>query len=801
MRVVIVGGGIAGLTLANTLEKANIDYVLLERRSLFDPQVGASIGLSPASMRIFDQLGAAQEILDATKSIKRGRHHRSDGSLIMPPDENFPLLERRFGYGVCFLDRQIVLRSLYNAIGVKERCLLDKRVREIVHLDEGVKVHCEDGTTYEGDVVLGCDGVNSKVRDEMWRIASQVDPTYFTQKEREKMTAEYTCLFGISHPLPGMEEGDVDHVYDKGHAMLVIHGKGGRIYWFYFQRLPKPVHFHSDAFPKYTAKDAEDLAEREGWRPYHDKYKLKDLWKNRVTYTLVAMEEALFENWYYGRIATMGDSSHKMTANQGSGGNAAIESVAAMANELKRLQETTSPSTPLTPSQVRAAFAAWKAKRKNRITSTWKDAAKFCRMQGLESLGDIITVFYVLPNAANFITALYTKSLLGAEVLEYLPLPERSFRGTAPFNPKQGTGMEESTFVRLLFTLPLLAMAYFAYQTPTSLVEPFSTLFSTSASSTAWTQAFSLQLSTAVIYALWLIESHRRANALTPVQLAVLFASLSNTLGPGLIAPIFYAFHYVTSPIEKFAPSDMRLTNVAYTRTVLPMMLFHALVPLAIRIGGISLAMDDNAVWWNLLLAPFLVGFLQYLLVRTGVSNTNIYQDALNDTEKDLPAITRTVYVLTTLSTLQYWSSPTTSHPLAPSILLPTAIWLLLLFNDLKAAGMLRRSWLAITSAGVAVAVIGGPTTALGLGWLWRERVLASERHRSAVTRERYGGGKTVWEVEGTGPVGWAEKVKANGHANGGLTGDGHTNGLNGHAKEGVKVNGHANVGFNGQAK
>ncbi|KAF2163066.1 hypothetical protein M409DRAFT_68702 [Zasmidium cellare ATCC 36951] len=793
MRVVIVGGGIAGLTLANALEKADIDYVLLERRGLFDPQVGASIGLSPASIRTLDQVGAAQEILDATKSIKRGRHHRADGSLIMPPDENFPLLERRFGYGLCFLDRQIVLRALYNAIEEKERCLLNKRVREIEHLELGVKVHCEDGTTYAGDVVLGCDGVNSKVRDEMWRIASQVDPTYFSQKERERMTAEYTCLFGISHPLPGMEEGDVDHVYDKGHAMLVIHGKGGRIYWFYFQRLRKPVHFHSDSFPKYTAKDAEDMAEKEGWRPYHDKYKLKDLWRNRITYTLVAMEEALFENWSYGRIATMGDSTHKMTANQGSGGNAAVESVAAMANELKRLQETSSsPSAPVSAKEVRTAFAAWKAKRKNRINSTWKDAAKFCRMQGLESLGDIITVFYILPNAANYITAIYTKSLIGAEVLEYLSLPERSFRGTAPFNPKQGTGQEESTVVRWLFTVPLLGMAYFGYQNTatqdTSLVQPFSTLFDPSSSQASWLQSFSLQLTTAVMYSIWLIESNRRANTLTPVQFSIAFASLSNIFGPGFIAPIFYAFHYLSSPIEIFAPSDMRLTNVAYTRTVLPMMLLHTLVPLTLRLTNVSIPMDKTACWWNLLLAPFLVGTLQHLLVRTNVSTANIYQDALHDQKKDLPAITRTLYTLTALSTLGWWSTFPTLHAAEASLLLPTAVWLALLFTDLKSAGMLRRSWLTIISAGVVVSVICGPTTALGLGWLWREKVLANERHKNALTRERYGGGKTVWEVEGTGPVGFGKKVGVDGSVDGEVEVNGHAiGGLNGHLNGSAK--------------
>ena len=68
-KVIIAGGGIAGLTLANALEvcashdtmnlgaddahqKGNIDYVLLERRKHIAPQVGASIGILPNGCRV-----------------------------------------------------------------------------------------------------------------------------------------------------------------------------------------------------------------------------------------------------------------------------------------------------------------------------------------------------------------------------------------------------------------------------------------------------------------------------------------------------------------------------------------------------------------------------------------------------------------------------------------------------------------------------------------------------------------------------------------------------------------------------
>lgn len=90
-----MGGGIAGLTFASALEKAGIDFVLLESRSLFDPQVGASIAIHAGAMRIFDQLGAAQEIIDQTVPIQKTRQLRSDGTLIAKPSISFQLAEKR----------------------------------------------------------------------------------------------------------------------------------------------------------------------------------------------------------------------------------------------------------------------------------------------------------------------------------------------------------------------------------------------------------------------------------------------------------------------------------------------------------------------------------------------------------------------------------------------------------------------------------------------------------------------------------------------------------------------------------
>lgn len=61
-KVVIVGGSVSGLSLANMLEKFNIEYVLLEAHPEIAPQLGASMGLLPGGLRILDQLGCYDRV-------------------------------------------------------------------------------------------------------------------------------------------------------------------------------------------------------------------------------------------------------------------------------------------------------------------------------------------------------------------------------------------------------------------------------------------------------------------------------------------------------------------------------------------------------------------------------------------------------------------------------------------------------------------------------------------------------------------------------------------------------------------
>lgn len=96
--VLIVGGSVAGLTLANMLEKFGVHYILLEAYDEIAPQVGASIGLMANGLRILDQLGCADKVMSLVDRPIRDSYIRNpDGSLIKHYDGIHEGQVKRYG--------------------------------------------------------------------------------------------------------------------------------------------------------------------------------------------------------------------------------------------------------------------------------------------------------------------------------------------------------------------------------------------------------------------------------------------------------------------------------------------------------------------------------------------------------------------------------------------------------------------------------------------------------------------------------------------------------------------------------
>lgn len=107
-----------------------------------------------------------------------------------------------------FLDRQTVLKVLFENIQDKSKLLTGKCVVNIKLEDDGVTVTTKDGSVYNGDICIGADGIHSNVRSEMWRNADALCPGYIPDTEP---TCEFTCY----SPSDDCKKSNID----KSHAV------------------------------------------------------------------------------------------------------------------------------------------------------------------------------------------------------------------------------------------------------------------------------------------------------------------------------------------------------------------------------------------------------------------------------------------------------------------------------------------------------------------------------------------------------------------------------------------------------
>lgn len=96
-KAIIVGGGIAGLTLAIMFQKFDIDYVVLESSDEIAAAVGAGIGLMPNGLLVLDQLGCygAVHKVAHTGCVEDSYFRASNGESIVHTKEVRQKLEKR----------------------------------------------------------------------------------------------------------------------------------------------------------------------------------------------------------------------------------------------------------------------------------------------------------------------------------------------------------------------------------------------------------------------------------------------------------------------------------------------------------------------------------------------------------------------------------------------------------------------------------------------------------------------------------------------------------------------------------
>ena len=170
MRVLIVGGGIGGLCLANGLQKAGIDFTVFESQSSpFENLAGYGVHIDAYGRK------ALENCLDANSWEKFETVSTAAGTTMNFRNTEFRLLAERddatlTGRTVCEAERRGIGRLELREIlreGLKDTSTF-KWGRSFTHyerLDNGrVRVFFADGTAEDGDVLVGAEGSRSQVQ-------------------------------------------------------------------------------------------------------------------------------------------------------------------------------------------------------------------------------------------------------------------------------------------------------------------------------------------------------------------------------------------------------------------------------------------------------------------------------------------------------------------------------------------------------------------------------------------------------------------------------------------------------------
>ncbi|KAL1640399.1 hypothetical protein SLS58_006897 [Diplodia intermedia] len=352
-KVIIAGGSLGGLMLALCLERAGIDYVLLEKGEI-GPQLGASIGFQPHSIKVFEQLGVWEDIKNTTVPILYRQHFDENGKCF-EDSRLFADIYEKMGRPWVFLERCEAIKILYKHVQDKSKIRDNTAVATYAESENGVTVTTTTGETIEGSILVGSDGVHSHVRNLMADEVAKTQPD-LGKEIKEGFTAEYKCLFGVSKNDPSkpmMADGMIHTSYYDYHSSFSTAGVPGLLFWFFYVKMDKVARMPD--VPRFSQDDAAALVAKYSKTVIGPGYTLQDLWDTRVRATLAPLEEGVSKKWSNGRVVLVGDAVHKATVNPGLGANTAYEGIVRLTNGLHHLLSL-SPSP--TTSQLQELFDA-----------------------------------------------------------------------------------------------------------------------------------------------------------------------------------------------------------------------------------------------------------------------------------------------------------------------------------------------------------------------------------------------------------------------------------------------------------
>ncbi len=326
MRILIVGGGIAGLALAALLRQRGADAVDVVEKATHYGGVGYVLGLWPAGGNVMKSLNLFEQMRERSIVVSHYVAQDDRGRTIL--DAELTALDSRID-DARLIDRAQLLDAIRDGAGIDVRfgTSLDALHQGV----DGVDVYFSDGTSERYDCVVGADGVHSKVRD----LAFGRIPLHYSGMSG---WAFWTQPDGG----PAMRE-----FYGDGKMITIIASKDALCAFAIVAAPPGTsarINTINEVRALYASFPSAVL------QTFDRSEQTQQLWRDDFS-------DLRLKRWWNGRVALVGDAAAAMLPTAGVGASMAIESAAVLAQELCYADSR----------NVTQAFTRYETRRRKRV--------------------------------------------------------------------------------------------------------------------------------------------------------------------------------------------------------------------------------------------------------------------------------------------------------------------------------------------------------------------------------------------------------------------------------------------------
>lgn len=340
-KIAIVGAGLGGAAAATLLQQAGFQVDIYEQAPEFS-RLGAGIHMGPNIMKIFRRMGIEQQ-LDLMGS--HPDHWFSRDGLSGDYLSRIPLGDfARKEYGASYVTvHRGDLHALQMSTIKPGTVHFNKRLETLEETDTQVRLTFSDGEVTYADIVIGADGINSKIREELLGAEKPLYSGWVAHRAliRGDQLAQYDLKFE-----------DCIKWWTEDRHMMVYYTTGKRDEYYYVTGVPHPEWDFQGAF---VDSSREEMFE--AFQGYHPTVQALIESTESVTKWPLRNRNPL-PLWSRGRLVLLGDACHPMKPHMAQGAGMAIEDAAMLT---RCLQETGL-------GDYRTAFELYEANRKERAS-------------------------------------------------------------------------------------------------------------------------------------------------------------------------------------------------------------------------------------------------------------------------------------------------------------------------------------------------------------------------------------------------------------------------------------------------